>query len=131
MKFRKIDVNDNNIFVLVKENLDNSTSLIVMFEIYQNDTLVEKVFSTEVFLSEKFTKKAIDRIIGDQEKINEIISDNQSIWLWKFNLSSFFYKIIKELSLGEYQSENLTEELTWIQHIINRIVTKMEIELSK
>ena len=131
MKFRKIDVNDNNIFVLVKENLDNSTSLIVMFEIYQNDTLVEKVFSTEVFLTEKFTKKAIDRIIGDQEKINEIISDNQSIWLWKFNLSSFFYKIIKELSLGEYQSENLTEELTWIQHIINRIVTKMEIELSK
>ena len=126
MKFRKIDVNDNNIFVLVKENLDNSTSLIVMFEIYQKDTLIEKVFSTEVFLSEKFTKKAIDRIIGDQEKINEIISDNQSIWLWKFNLSSFFYKIIKELSLGEYQSENLTEELTWIQHVINRIVTKME-----
>ena len=96
MKFRKIDVNDNNIFVLVKENLDNSTSLIVMFEIYQNNTLVEKIFSNEVFIYDKKTKKAIDHafFIGKKkEKVNESFSDNQSIWVWKFNLSSFFMRL--------------------------------------
>ena len=129
MKFRKIDVSDNNIFVLIKENLNNSVSFIVMFEIYQNNTLVEKIFSSEVFLFDDAPKEAIDRIVSGKEKVNEVFSDNQSMWVWKFNLSSFFYESINNLWWKDYQYRD--RAITWIQHMINRIVTKMEIEISK
>ncbi|MDE5545098.1 MAG: hypothetical protein K2I76_00595 [Malacoplasma sp.] len=52
MKFRKIDTNDNNIFVFIKENENTSLSFMVIFEIYENGVLVEKVGSSEVFVSD-------------------------------------------------------------------------------
>ena len=100
-----------------------------MFEIYQNNTLVEKIFSSEVFLFDDAPKEAIDRIVSGKEKVNEVFSDNQSMWVWKFNLSSFFYESINNLWWKDYQYRD--RAITWIQHMINRIVTKMEIEISK
>ena len=109
MNFKKIKSNHKK-FVLIKEKENKSFELTILFEIFQNNEIFEKIFSDEIIFSDKNSISVIKDIISCNTKtVEEKTSETNSDYFYKFDFNEFIILLI------DFQHKMLWKAYIWIK----------------